>query len=369
MSFPMKRFFGILVVLLVLAAVAAAGLAWWGWEHLQTPYKGYLGAEAAVTLEPGTDAGTILHRLEAEGVIEDARLARLWLVYGLGDPSLKAGEYRFSGALTTPEVLDQLIRGQVVTHPVTLIEGLTLEEAADVLADAGFGDRERFLEIFRSPVLVADLDPEASDLEGYLFPETYRFTASATEHDVAETLVGTFKDRWHERVAPLLEAEPSTAGEPPARTVRDVVTLASIVEKEARVDEERPLVAGVFDNRLELGMGLQADPTVIYALKRRGTWDGNLRRPDLEIDSPYNTYRYPGLPPGPIASPGLASLQAAAAPAEVPYLYFVSRNDGTHVFAENYAEHRRNVNRWQKQYWRERWARERAEESRENGTK
>ena len=363
----MKRILSILALLLLLAAAVVGGLAWWGWERLQTPHKGYLGAETTVTLEPGTDAGTILRRLEAQGVIEDARLARLWLVYGLGDPSLKAGEYRFSGALTTPEVLDQLIRGQVITRQVTLIEGLTLEETADVLAAAGFGDRERYLEIFRSPALVADLDPEAPDLEGYLFPETYRFTGGATEHDVAETLVGTFKDRWYERVAPLLETEPSAAGGPPVRTVREVVTLASIVEKEARIDEERPVIAGAFDNRLDEGMRLQADPTVIYALKRRDTWDGNLRRPDLEMDSPYNTYRYPGLPPGPIASPGLASLEAAAAPADVPYLYFVSRNDGSHVFAETYAEHRRNVDRWQKQYWRERWARERAEGAEENG--
>jgi UPF0755 protein len=141
--------------------------------------------------------------------------------------------------------------------------------------------------------------------------------------------------------------------------VREVVILASLVEKEAKVPEERPLVAAVYANRLARGMGLYADPTVIYALKRAGRWDGNIRRDDLAIDSPYNTYRHAGLPPGPIASPGLASLRAAAAPADVPHLYFVARNDGTHVFARTLAEHSANVERWQRRYWRERRAAER----------
>jgi UPF0755 protein len=140
-----------------------------------------------------------------------------------------------------------------------------------------------------------------------------------------------------------------------------VVTLASIVEKEAKLAAERPMIAGVYANRLRLGMALGADPTVIFALARAGRYDGNLRRDDLAFDSPYNTYRNAGLPPGPICSPGLASLAAAAAPAAGPYLYFVSRNDGSHVFATTLAEHNRNVERWQKEYWRDRWARERRE--------
>jgi UPF0755 protein len=138
--------------------------------------------------------------------------------------------------------------------------------------------------------------------------------------------------------------------------MRHVVTLPSIVEKEARQPEERPLIAGVYSNRLARRIGLAADPTVIYALKKRGTWDGNIRKADLQIDSPYNTYRYAGLPPGPICSPGLASLTAAADPADVPYLYFVSRNDGTHVFSSTLEEHNRNVEIWQRRYWRERRA-------------
>ncbi len=162
----------------------------------------------------------------------------------------------------------------------------------------------------------------------------------------------TFRQRF-EQVRPLLDARPRAGG------VRELVALASIVEKEAQLEPERPLIAAVYHNRIDRGMGLQADPTVIFALKRLGRWNGNLRRDDLRLDSPYNTYRYAGLPPGPICSPGLASLRAAGDPADAPYLYFVSRNDGTHVFAETLADHNRNVERWQRRYWRERRAAER----------
>ena len=287
-------------------------------------------------------------------MIREPFWARLYLSRYLDDPTLKAGEYRFTGAATTPEVLTKLVRGEVLTHNVTVIEGLDIETIAAHLAEAGFGDPDEFLRLMRSSELIADLDPLAEDLEGYVFPDTYAFARNTSEAEIVATMVSTFRRHWTDSIEPLLS-------EDDPRTARDVVTLASIVESETGIDTERPVVAGVYANRLRIGMGLYADPTVIYALKRKGTWDGNLRRPDLEVDSPYNTYRYPGLPPGPIASPGLASLLAAAQPADVPYLYFVSRNDGTHVFARTLAEHNRNVERWQKQYWRERWARERAE--------
>ena len=162
-----------------------------------------------------------------------------------------------------------------------------------------------------------------------------------------QALVRNFRRRWRERVEPEL---PKDGG----RTVRELVTLASIVEKEARLAEERALIAAVYGNRLDQGMGLFADPTVIYALKLAGRWDGNIRKADLQIDSPYNTYRKPGLPPGPIANPGLASLRAAAAPATTPYYYFVARNDGSHVFSTNAAEHNANVEKYQRQYFRDR---------------
>ncbi len=348
----MKRWLLATGALSALAALAAAGLGAWAWGELHRPYRAHDG-ELLITVEAGSGAGTILERLEAAGVLPDARLARAFLVYGLGDPSLKAGEYRFTEPMTTPQVLEQLIRGRVVTYPVTVIEGLTLEETADALASAGFGDAETFRLEMRRGDRVADLDRQAENLEGYLYPDTYSFARGTTEAEIVATMVRTFRRRFDAEVAPLLERSPAP------RTVRELVTLASIVEKEAGVDAERALVAGVYANRLAIGMALYADPTVIFALKLQGTWDGNIRRPDLKLDSPYNTYLYPGLPPGPICSPGVASMVAAAAPAETDHLYFVSRNDGTHVFAETLAEHNRNVDRWQRQYWRKRWAEER----------
>lgn len=334
---------------LAVAALAAAGA--WAWQLLHTPFREHAG-ELELTVEAGTGATTILNRLEDEGVLPNALLARAFLLYRLGGPSLKAGEYSFDEALTTPQVLDKLVRGEVVTYPVTLIEGLTWEETAEVLAREGFGDLESFRREMRRGDLIADLDPLAENLEGYLYPDTYSFARGTSEADVVATLVRTFRQRYESEVAPLM-------GRASERTVREMVILASIVEKEAGVETERARIAGVYANRLRIGMALYADPTVIYALKLQGTWDGNIRRPDLKIDSPYNTYLYPGLPPGPICSPRAASMVAAVAPADTRELYFVSRNDGTHEFADNLRDHNRNVEKWQRQYWRERWARER----------
>jgi UPF0755 protein len=341
-------------ILLLLLLVPVGQMAW-SWWKLQRPYKGYEGPEKLVTVEPGTAASQVLQTLEKEGVLADAKLARTYLIYFLRDPKIQAGEYRFQGPLTTAQVLRMLVRGDIVTRSVTIIEGLTVEEIADQLARARFGRREVFLDLMRSPRLIADFDPDAPDLEGYLFPETYTFASGTGEREIVETLVRTFRQRFEREVRPRMATGPSR------RTVRQVVTLASIVEKEARIPSERPLIAAVYRNRLDRGIGLAADPTIIYALKRLGRWNGNLRREDLRMESPYNTYRYAGLPPGPICSPGLASLAAAAAPANVPYLYFVGRNDGTHVFAQTLQEHNRNVELWQRRYWRERWAEQRRE--------
>jgi UPF0755 protein len=340
--------FGLLLLLFLIPAAMAA-IGWW---QIQQPYKGYPEDERRVEVAAGSGATATLERLEQEGVLANSGLARVYLIAVLGNPPIQAGEYVFRGPLTTAAVLRKLIRGEVATDAVTLVEGLTLEETAAQLAAAGFGDQQVFLDLLRSPDLISDLDPQASDLEGYLFPETYRFARSTPEPEIVRTLVRTFRSRF-EQVRPLLDQRPRAGG------VRELVTLASIIEKEAQLAAERPLIAAVYQNRIERGIGLQADPTVIFALKRQGRWNGNLRRDDLRMDSPYNTYRYAGLPPGPICSPGLASLRAAADPADAPYIYFVSRNDGSHVFAETLAEHNRNVERWQRRYWRERRAAER----------
>lgn len=347
-----------LAALLALVLAAGGGLAWWAWKTLHRPYKGYTEADLLHEVLPGQDAGSILQDLERKGILSNAFLTRLYLVQVLEDPPLRAGEYRFAAPATAPEVLDKLVRGDVVTYPVTIVEGLTLEETAAHLAAQGFGDQQVLLEEMLSADRISDLDPEASNLEGYLFPDTYSFAKGTSEEEVVTALVNTFLrlfDKDVRRVLPLDDE----------RTPREVVILASVVEKEARLDGERSIIAGVYSNRLRQGIALYADPTVIFALKQEGRWDGNIRRPDLKLDSPYNTYLYPGLPPGPIASPGLASLIAAARPAEVPYLYFVSRNDGSHVFASTLTEHNRNVNKWQKVYWQQRWAEEKKKQDNE----
>ncbi len=331
------------------ALAAVAGLVAWAEEELEKP-RGTDTVEAVI--ERGAPMTSILDQLASAGVIGDPLLARLHLDYRRPGETLQAGEYRFEQPMSTVDALDRLIRGEVVTYPVTVVEGLTLRETAERLASEGFGELDAFLAAMASPSLIADLDPAAESLEGYLFPDTYAFAAGTGEQEIVQAMVRNFRRRVYSHVGLALRR---------GLDVRALVTLASIVEKEAGDVEERPLVAAVFHNRLSRGIGLYADPTIIYALKRRGAWDGNLRRQDLELDSPYNTYRYPGLPPGPICSPGEHSLRAAALPADVPYLYFVSRNDGTHVFAETLAEHNRNVARWQVRYWRDRRAAERQE--------
>jgi UPF0755 protein len=208
----------------------------------------------------------------------------------------------------------------------------------------GFGTAASFAAATRHASLVADLDVNATDLEGYLFPETY----SLTRHTSAEQLVAMMVARFRAVFEPELRQEAASRG----LSVRQAVTLASIVEKETAKPGERPLVAAVYLRRLTIRMGLQSDPTVIYALDRAGRYRGNLTKDNLTFNSPYNTYRYGGLPPGPIAAPGRGSLEAVVRPAEADYLYFVSRNDGSHVFSRSLAEHNRNVQRYQVQYLR-----------------
>jgi UPF0755 protein len=350
-----------LAALCLLALLAAGAAAYWGWNELHRPGPLAHGAPAApqadvaFVVRPGESALQILRHLEDARYIRSALLGRIYLRWGMGSPALQAGEYDLPPALSTVEVLEKLRRGEVRTLPLTLIEGLTVDETAQAIAAAGLGDIARLRAEFASPGRIADLDPSAIDLEGYLFPETYRFARATGEREIADTLAATFRRRYEARVRPL-----RSAGD--TRPLREVVILASLVEKEARLDSERSLIAAVYANRLRRGIGLFADPTIIHGLKLLGRWDGNLRKSDLRMDSPWNTYRVAGLPPGPICSPGLASLEAAAQPADVEFLYFVSRNDGSHVFSTTLDEHNRNVERWQKRPWRERAAARRAAE-------
>lgn len=324
------------VLLVLVFGALGASAAWWARAEFDVPYRGFSDAEVFVDLPPGSSTGEIAERLSAMGVVRGAWLFRLAVRYARADRRLQAGEYRFIDATSPNDIIARLRRGDTFNHTVTFPEGLTMREMGAIFERAGLGTAAEFVSAASDRSLVADLDPSARNLEGYLYPSTYALPRHAGAAGFVRAMVKEFRK--------ALGTEPLPEG---IASVRELVTLASIVEKETAEPSERPIVAAVYRNRLNIHMALQCDPTVIYALMLRGRWDGNIRKGDLSIDSPYNTYRYPGLPPGPIASPGRGSLDAARHPADAPYLYFVSRNDGTHVFARTLAEHNRNVRLYQ----------------------
>ncbi len=331
------------LLFIVLFAAAAGAAAYFGFTRVHEAHKGYEGGEVFVEIPPGTGPAAIGEQLIAAGVVRDSITFRAALWLSGQARALKAGEYRFDRPMTATEVIDKIARGDVYRRLLTFREGLTIAEMATIYEEGGFGSRQDFEKAARNPAPIANVDAAARDLEGYLFPETYTLGRDTSAAQLVAQMVDLFE-----------KSIPSLRDEWKARnlTVREAVTLASLVEKETGVSEERPLIAAVYLNRRRIGMPMQADPTVIYALQRDGRYDGNVRRDDLQYDSPYNTYRYPGLPPGPIAAPGKASLEAVARPADAQYLYFVSKNDGSHVFATTLEEHNRNVQRWQVEYFR-----------------
>lgn len=340
----MMRWIGRIAIFLAIVAAAAGGGAWWAYSRVQAAYRGTADAETFVEVPSGTGPVGIGARLVGAGVVQDAWTFRAAVLVSGRARELKAGEYRFDAPMSALEVVDKMARGDVYKRMITFREGLTIAEMAAVFEERGFGTAADFSTAAQNAALIRDLDPDAHDLEGYLFPETYALPRHTPASQVVAQMVAGFRKAF--------DAELRAAAAADGLTARQVVTLASLVEKETASGAERPLVAAVYRNRMRIGMGMQADPTVIYALQRAGKYDGNLSKSNLQFDSPYNTYRYAGLPPGPIASAGRASLAAAVKPASVDYVYFVSRNDGTHVFASTLAEHNRNVRTWQVEYFR-----------------
>lgn len=329
------------VVLVVVLGVLAGGGAWWAWQQLDTPYRGFEDLEVFVEVPPGASTADIAGRLSAMGVVRNPLIFRLAVRLAKADRRLQAGEYRFMDAATPRDIIARLRRGDTFNHTVTFPEGLTIREMAVIFEREGLGTADDFIAAASEASLIADLDPTASNLEGYLFPSTYSLPRRAGADGFMRAMVKEFR-----KVIAADAADAASVGGV-AMSLRDRVTLASLIEKETSDPAERPIISAVYHNRLRIRMALQCDPTVIYALMLRGRWDGNIRKADLQIDSPYNTYRYPGLPPGPIASPGRASLDAAIHPADVKYLYFVSKGDGTHVFSTTLAEHNKNVQQYQ----------------------
>ena len=318
------------LVALVLLLAAAAWLAF----GLLVPVS--FGEQKLVLLRPGYSTRRIARELKAAGVIRSRHAFVLWHAFHRR-PSLKAGEYLFEHGANVIAVHQRLARGDVYVHTVVIPEGFNMFDLAKALESAGLGPAQDFLKVATTDTaLISDLAPQATSLEGYLSPNTYEFTRTQSMHDMAAEMVKQFR-----QVAVQIGLGQNTQGDDP-NTLR-TVTLASIIEKETAVPEERPEVASVYENRLASRIPLQADPCVIYAELLQGSYGGSLHHNDMQFDSEYNTYRHPGLPPGPIANPGKSSLEAALHPAQTKFYYFVSDGNGHHRFATTLEEHNKNV--------------------------
>ena len=318
-----------LLTLVLLAVVAIGGWLAWALMMPVTP-----AGQKFVMLRPGYSTRRIAAELEAAGVIRSRLGFILWHRVHHRQ-SLKAGEYLFDKTARPLDVYNRLVRGDIYVHTVVIPEGFTVFDIAQAVQDAGLGSSQEFLAVAQSNTeLISDLAPEAKSLEGYLFPNTYEFTRTQTMRDIAAAMVKQFR-----QVAQQIGLAPG--GQP--ADMQKTVTMASIVEKETAVPEERPVVASVYYNRLEHNMALQADPSVIYAELLNGDYAGALHHADMSFQSAYNTYTHPGLPPGPIGNPGRCSLEAAMHPAQTDYFYFVSDGNGHHRFSRSLEEHNQNV--------------------------
>jgi len=311
----------------------------WMFVYAARPGPGRDGTDVAVIIPRRTGVAGIQQILAANNVLRDDIRFRLLARLTGKAQVLKAGEYIFAPGLTPYQVLQLLAEGKVVQRPVTIPEGVDLQKIADILAMDGWVDRDRFLALCRQPALIADMGLSVDSLEGYLFPDTYYLSReNQDEQTIIRMMVARFQKVYQE-IYIAVPAHPSFSS-------HEIVTLASIVEKETGLDQERPLVARVFLNRLQKRMRLQADPTVLYG--RASSVTGELTRQDLAIPTPYNTYVIQGLPPGPICSPGRAALMAVLQPAAGDFLYFVAKGDGSHSFSRTLAEHNRAVAKYRR---------------------
>ncbi len=287
-------------------------------------------------VESGQGLHEISRQLAEAGLIRDALKFTLLARIQGQETAIQAGEYLLSAAMPPEAILRDMITGRVRLYRLTVPEGFAVRQIADVVAKTGYGTSEDFLTACRAPRFLAMLDIPRASCEGYLFPDTYHFPASATPIQIVTAMVNRFWERfpdaWKTRAAEI------------GLSVHEVVTLAAIIEKETGAAFERPVISSVFHNRLKRRMRLQTDPTVIYGI---ANFDGNLTRKHLNTPTPYNTYIIPGLPPGPIANPGSAAIEAALYPADTDYLYFVSKKDATHHFSTTIAEHNRAVRKYQ----------------------
>jgi UPF0755 protein len=319
------------VTVLFFTAVVLAG---WVGASLYLPYQKFPSQGVFVDVPHGASRRAVARLLANQGVVRSR-----WVFEALSRwrsrNTLQAGEYFFDHPVTSREVFDAIANGRVYVRELTIPEGFSMFDIADLVQREDFTSRENFLAAARNPALIRDLVPGAPSLEGFLFPATYEFSRHPTGEQMVTAMVAHFRKEWAE----ISAQQPNLS----RMGLEQVVTLASLVERETPKSEERPLVAGVFVNRLHRRVPLQCDPTVVYALELAGNYNGRLEARNLTFDSPYNTYRHIGLPPGPIANPSGASLRAALAPPETDYLYFVANTEGGHFFGRTLAEHNHNV--------------------------
>lgn len=323
------------LIFVLIGVLGAAGV--YAFFETTRPYKGFPGTDVLVEIPRGSSTSSIARQLTGAGVIKSPWVLWAARIFHPG-ARLQAGEYRFTRAETPATILERLGKGEIASFDLTIPEGHNLWDVAAAVGRLGFLKEADFLAVARSPRLIADLDPQAESLEGYLFPSTYRVTKKTTVEQLAKMMTDTFRREW--------KSLDGTAN----RNIHEIVTMASLVEKESGVPAERPVVSSVYWNRLRQGMRMECDPTTIYAAMLRGRWRGTIYKSDLENEHPYNTYKNKGLPPGPIANPGREAIRAALHPAETKYIYFVAKGDGSggHNFAEGFSDHQRNVSSYRK---------------------
>lgn len=334
-----------LAILLALVLLGGGTAGAWVWYCITKPYQGFPAEGVFITIPRGASSRGVAHTLERNGVVRSALAFEL---YARRHPrrTLEAGEYFFDKPVTNIDVFWKLAKGQVYVIPFTVREGETLYDIAHDLEAGHFLAADDFIKAASDPTLVRDISPHALTLEGFLFPATYQLPRHPTATELTATMVKKFKEEWA-RISPPAAGADKT-GIATGFPVSSIVTMASLVERETPKADERPLVAGVFENRLHKDMPLQCDPTVIYALEQEGRYTGSLSGADLHVHSPYNTYEHTGLPPGPIGNPGEISLRAALQPAQTNYLYFVANTQGGHFFGATLAEHNRNVTKYRR---------------------
>ncbi|MES2962265.1 MAG: endolytic transglycosylase MltG [Bdellovibrionota bacterium] len=334
----MKSFIRALLVIVLLVAIGAVA----GYMSLQAFLKTPASSSAEVVVfevSPGQSFKAVVRGLESQGLIKNARVLELYTRFTTGGPIVKVGEYAIPRNANPIEIMGIIRSGKSIEYPVTVAEGYNIFEVADVVERAKIASKEEFLALVRDRKLVKELTgEERASLEGYLFPETYNVTKFTGPVGLIRMMVARFNENYAK----------ATEGVTTTLSKHELVTLASIIEKETGAPEERPLISSVFHNRLKLNMKLQTDPTVIYGVwEKTGVWNKNISRADLLTPNRYNTYTFSGLPYGPISNPGYEALRAAFVPAESDFLFFVSKNEGTHVFSKDFGAHQKAVNDFQ----------------------